>query len=87
MDFIIGISLLVLLVAIGLAFISLLIYSFWFRLIVGLLAILAIWGSVTPANETIAWVGTAIIGLGILSPWFIVIIIGGFIAGFFATRR
>lgn len=90
MDILIGIVLLLIIIAVVVgtisAFIGLLVVSIWFRLFVGAILIWLIWSSVG-ADPTGAWIGTILIGLGVISPWLLVIGIFGFVVGFLLTRR
>ena len=87
MNDLIGFGILFILLCVAIGLFGLLCYSFWFRLIAGIAFIWWIWASVTPANETLAWIGTAIVGLAMISPWLIVIGIGGALLGYFLSKR
>lgn len=91
MDFLIGLILLLIIVTLVVgtiaAFVGLLVYSFWFRLVVGAILIWLIWSSVTPVGTTAAWIGTVLIGLGVISPWLLVVAVGGLILGWLLVRN
>ena len=90
MDVLIGIVLLLIIIAVVVgiiaAFIGLLVVSIWFRLFVGAILIWLIWSSVG-ADPTGAWIGTVLIGLGVISPWLLVVAVGGFVVGFLIMRN
>lgn len=90
MDVLIGLVLLFIIIAIVVSvisiFVGLLVYSFWFRLFLGGGLIWLIWANATLAFETSAWIGTILIGLGVLSPWLLVFAVASFVVGFLLTR-
>ena len=90
MDVLIGTVLLLIIIAVVVGiiavFIGLLVTSIWFRILVGGILIWLIWSSVG-ADPTGVWIGTVLIGLGIISPWLIIIGVVGFVVGFLLTRR
>lgn len=58
-----------------------------FRVLLGVVLLCWIWASVTPSFEPFAWIASVFIGLVMISPWLFVIVVGGFVVGYFLARK
>jgi len=90
-DSLIGLALLAVIFIVGvsliLLFLAALIAYPLFRILIGGILIWVIWASTTGADTGLAWFGTAVVGLMMLSPWLVIIGIVSFVIGFLAVRK